>query len=65
MTNAEKRKPHITWGDLVRKHIPDATSDEVEYILWNETAYPMADADYVEKQIIEYANRMKSNDRAG
>ena len=44
-----------TWRDLVRDHIPSATDKEADFILWEHTAFPMADKDYVERQISAYA----------
>jgi len=43
-----------TWRDLVRDHIPAATDQEADSILWEHTAFPMADKDYVNRQIAEY-----------
>lgn len=48
----------MTWGDLIRKYKPEATDEEVEFILWERTAFPMAPTEYVIKQIEEF---FKSN----
>jgi len=48
-----------TWRDLVRDHIPTATDEEADYILWEHTAFPMADQDYVNRQIESYAEAAK------
>lgn len=40
-----------TWGDVVREFKPGATDDEVNYILWNESAYPFAPYETIMKQI--------------
>jgi len=45
----------MTWRDLVRAHIPAATDQEADVIFWEHTAFPMADKDYVNRQIAEYA----------
>ena len=34
------KKKGKTWGDLVREYFPQASDDEVEYILWTHTGYP-------------------------
>lgn len=44
-----------TWRDLVRDHIPTVTDQEADCILWEHTAFPMADKDYVNRQIAKYA----------
>lgn len=41
--------------ELVRKHIPCATDDYCEYVLWEKTAFPLASAETINGQIIEYA----------
>ena len=43
----------MTWVDLVRKHIPNATDEECNYILWNLTCFPLCSAEMVEAQIVE------------
>ena len=30
----------MTWGELVREYFPDATDDEVDFILWEKTGFP-------------------------
>ena len=46
----------MTWIDLVRKYFPNASEEECDFILWNRTAFPMASAEAVEKQIKELLN---------
>ena len=52
------------WGDLVLKYFPNATEEEMDFILWEKTCYPFGTADQVEKQILEFKvecdNRRKS-----
>ena len=43
----------MTWNDLVRKYFPDADDETCDFILWEKTAFPCADAEHVEKQIKE------------
>jgi len=43
------------WLDLVRKEMGEWLPDSVAgYILWNETAFPFADVDYVRQQVREF-----------
>ena len=30
------------WGEVVRHYKPEATDEEVDLILWEETCYPMS-----------------------
>jgi hypothetical protein len=30
----------MTWQELVKEYFPEATNDDVQYILWNETSFP-------------------------
>lgn len=48
------RYDDMTWIDLVKKHIPDVTDQQADYILWEETAFPLAGIEIVEKQIQEF-----------
>lgn len=45
----------ITFLDLVRKYVPDATNEIAEIILWEHTAFPMADLGIIETQLKEFA----------
>jgi hypothetical protein len=45
----------MTWNDLVRKYIPNATDEECKYILMERTAFPLASVETVENQIKDYA----------
>jgi hypothetical protein len=33
-------KPSETIADVVRRYFPDATSEQVDHILWNHTGFP-------------------------
>ena len=56
----------MTWVDLVRKHIPNATGEECNYILWNLTCFPLCSAEMVEAQIVELAKeRGQAVERTG
>lgn len=44
----------MTWIDLVKYHIPDASDREADCILWEKTAFPLVDRETVEKQIIKF-----------
>jgi len=47
--------------DAIEKHMKGRCSDdEINYVVWNETAYPFCDADCFEKQIIEYMARKEA-----
>jgi len=42
----------MTFGDLVREYFPKANDDFVEYVLWNQTAFPAtSDEKHLRKQI--------------
>ena len=49
----------LTWRDLVRKHIPEATGEECNYILWNLTCFPLCGMEMVEAQIVDVAKVWK------
>jgi hypothetical protein len=44
-----------TFRDLVTARIPDATEEEADFILWEHTAFPMADRETIVSQINTYA----------
>jgi hypothetical protein len=55
---ATERGPDETWLGLVRHvadnhQVSDLTDREIDHILWEYTAYPFADADYIERQLHE------------
>jgi hypothetical protein len=47
----------MTWYDLVRKYFPNASDKVCEYILWEETCYPVGTPEDVETMIKELAER--------
>jgi hypothetical protein len=49
----------MNFYDLVRKHFPNATDDECEYILWEKTPFPMVTSRIIEAYIIDFAKRSK------
>lgn len=49
----------VTWNDLVRKHIPEATDEECDLILWEMTEFPLVTPAEVEAQIIKVAQARK------
>ena len=52
---------NMTWKDLVRSYFPEASDDECDYILFNETAFPMGGLETVVKQLEELKERRLSN----
>jgi len=52
----------MTYKDLVRKYIPDASDEEIGFILWEHTCFPMGSSEMVEKLVRDYAvNRIVKN----
>lgn len=43
-----------TWAHEIRKVFPKATGDFCEYVLWERTAYPFANAAHIKRQIREF-----------
>lgn len=43
----------MTWYDLVRRYFPNASDELCEYILWEETCFPVGSVEDVERQIRE------------
>lgn len=41
----------MTWCDLVREYIPNATGEEADFILWNCTAFPLAGESAIREQL--------------
>lgn len=48
-------------GAMVRRYFPDATEEDIGYIIWNHTGYPVFFAKGVtlEMQVKEYAEALK------
>lgn len=42
-----------TWFELVRKHWPGITDEDVELVLWNATCFPFGSVEQVTAQLIE------------
>lgn len=55
-----KEEKGKTWMDLAREVFPDATEEYLDFVLWNHTAFPFADADHVKKQLIDYKNELSN-----
>ena len=49
----------MTWRDLVRKHIPNATDEECNHILWNLTCFPLCGVEEVQRQLAELAEERR------
>ncbi len=41
----------MTWLDLAREYFPDANDDELDSLLWNCTAFPVAGVDTIRNQL--------------
>jgi hypothetical protein len=55
-----------TWNGIARAVLPEVPktprgNNFLGYLLWNETAFPMADADHVRKQLEEFRNAVKGD----
>ena len=57
-----------TIGEVVREYIPDATDEEIEFIVWEKTGYPSfwcipqdgaTPEECFRKQVREYAEKRK------
>ena len=51
----------MTWLEFAQKYKPNITADELEFILWNETAFPVAGLRYTVKQFFSALRRRKNN----
>lgn len=47
-----------TWGDVVKEYFPEASEEEVEYILWEKTPYPMIGEAGVRSSLAELKQRL-------
>ena len=36
-----KKLNGVTFGQMVRRYFPDAINDDIEFILWEKTGYPV------------------------
>lgn len=41
----------MTWIELAKKYFPDASDELADAILWEFTAFPVADRETIEKQL--------------
>ena len=51
----------MTWLEFANIHRKGTTSDEAEYLLWNETAYPMGSLKFVTKQFRSALRRLENH----
>lgn len=45
----------MTWNELVREYIPDADEALANYILWNETSFPLGEVDEIRLHVAQFA----------
>jgi len=53
------KEPRETWMELARRVMGNRSDDELSFLLWNFTAFPFADAEYVGRQL-EHLKRLES-----
>jgi hypothetical protein len=41
----------MTWIELVKEYFPNATEAECDYILWEQTAFPVCGLNEVKRQL--------------
>jgi hypothetical protein len=52
----------MTWIEFVKFYEPNITDDNADFILWNESAFPMTtDLKFISKQIYSAVRAMKNN----
>ena len=51
-----RRAEGMSWNDLVRAWIPEASNAVCESLLWEGTCFPMGSVEQVERQIAEAAS---------
>ena len=52
----------MTWIDLVKQYLPNATDKECDFILWEETPFPIStDVELIKTYLEVYANELKNN----
>jgi len=56
LTTIRVTEGKFSWYDCIRHYYPDATDEECEYILWEETCYPFSTEKAIE-QIWKYFNK--------
>jgi len=52
-----ERRCGMTWLELARFYFPDCTDDQLGYVLWEFTAFPLAGVAHVAKQLDHAARR--------
>lgn len=53
----------MTWLDLVKRFDPSISNEAIEYILWNETSFPMGGIRMIVYQIRSALRARKNNIR--
>lgn len=48
----------LEWERLVRKHIPNVTDEQCEYILWEKTTFPLGTIEEIEEKLVEYKQKV-------
>jgi hypothetical protein len=43
----------MTWIELVKEYFPNISDEEADFILWEQTAFPMGGFDVVRQQLQE------------
>ena len=57
MQKSQPRPEKRTYQDLVREYFPKATDEEVEFILWEKTAFPFASEATLREQLALFRDR--------
>jgi hypothetical protein len=50
----------MTWNDLVREYIPNATDEFADWVLWERTCFPMGSVAAVRQHLQEFKDHMES-----
>jgi hypothetical protein len=45
----------VTWRELVKQYIPEASDEEIDFVLWEMTAFPVCDIETLKMQLGEVA----------
>lgn len=49
----------LTWGEVIRAFKPDASDEEVDFVLWEHTCYPF-DNEMTLKQLEQFYEKEKN-----
>lgn len=58
-SNVKSITKDSTWHDTVRYYFPNATDEECDYILWEETCFPLSGEETLKQLWEVYKNRNK------